>query len=88
MAKAKKVEEDVVVLKHSEYDKNARILKSYSFAYNSERKAYDMMIVSIDLPTLEMTLEIEKLRVDSEARAMLELQKRYSEDLMKRVRRK
>jgi hypothetical protein len=61
--------------------------KSYSFVMNDERGCYDILITTIDLETLEATVEVEKMRYDSEARAVVEIQKRVAEDVVRKHKR-
>lgn len=85
--KKKKVdkEDDIVVV--SPYKSNGRSSKAFSFAFNDERKLYDLFVVTIDLETMESSVEVEKLRVDSEARAIMEVQKRNTEAVFKKLKR-
>jgi hypothetical protein len=79
-------ETEVVELK--DYKSSGKTATAYSYAYNDNRKHYDLFITTIDLTTLESETEVEKLRVDSEARAIMEIQRRQSDDLIKRMKRR
>lgn len=79
-----KTDSDVVVLE--KYKLSGETTKSYTYAFNSERKQYDLLVTTIDLKTLESTTEAEELRADSEAVASLYIQKRLSEDMVKKMK--
>lgn len=80
--------EDIEVVVLNDYKSSGKTATSYSYAYNDNRKHYDLFITTIDLATLESETEVEKLRVDSEARAIMEIQRRQSDDLIKRMKRR
>lgn len=61
---------------------------TYLPLFNEERKAYDMLLVRVDTIRKKAFVEVEKMRYDSEARAMHDVLKRMSEDFMKASKRK
>lgn len=72
----------------SDYESSPKSIESYTFIFNDQRKLYDLLIVTIDTRTLESSVEVENLKVDSEARAIMEVQKRNSDNYIKRLKRK
>ncbi len=78
--------EDDSVVELTEYKSSTKVIQAFTYVMNDERKLYDLLIISIDMTTLESTVEVEKLRVDSEARAIMEVQKRNSDNLIKRIK--
>lgn len=79
---------DETVVESSEYKSAPKMIEAFTFLFNEDRKLYDLLIVTIDTKTLESSVEVEKLRVDSEARAIMEVQKRNSDNYIKRLKRK
>lgn len=79
---------DETVVESSEYKSAPKTIEAFTFIFNEERKLYDLLIVTIDTKNLESSVEVEKLRVDSEARAIMEVQKRNSDNYIKRLKRK
>ena len=64
------------------YDK--KVAKSYTIVYNKKNKEYELITTIINVETMESTSEISKLRAtDTKAKAILEIQRRYSSDLIK-----
>jgi hypothetical protein len=57
------------------------------FAFNTTRKAYDIITTTVDLKTMESSSEVDKMRFDSEARAIMEVHKRIAEDVTRRNKR-
>lgn len=75
---------DVVVLE--KYRLTGETTKSYTYAFNSERKQYDLLVTTIDLKTLKSNTTVEELRADTEAVASLYVQKRLSEDMVNKMK--
>ena len=60
--KKKKVDkDDETMVELTQYKSSGKTIRAYSFAFNDERKLYDLLIVSIDTATLESTAEHPKL---------------------------
>lgn len=87
--KKKKVDKsDDTVVESTKYKSNGKKIKAYTFAFNDERKQYDILTVTIDSITLESSVEIDEVRISSEAAAMMEVRKRYSNDFVNKEKRK
>lgn len=61
---------------------------AYLPVYNEERKAYDMLLIRVDTINKKAFVETEKMKYDIEARALQDLMKRYSEDFIKKPKKK
>lgn len=79
---------DEAVVESTEYKSAPKTIEAFTFVFNEDRKLYDLLVVTIDTRTLETSIEVEKLRVDSEARAIMEVQKRNSDNYIKRLKRR
>jgi uncharacterized protein YxeA len=87
--KKKKVDKDVEsVVELTKYKSNGKKIKAYTFAFNDERKQFDILTVTIDSATLESSVELDEARISSEAAAMMEVRKRYSDDFVNKGKRK
>lgn len=61
------------------------VVKSYTTVYNVETKTYDLVTTITDLETIESKSSISKMRgVDTIQRAIFELQKIISEEMIGR----
>lgn len=57
---------------------------TYLPVYNQEREAYDMLLIRVDTKNKKAFVETEKMRYDSEARALHDMMSRVSTDFIKK----
>lgn len=61
---------------------------AYLPVFNEDRKAFDMYLVRVDTINKKAFVEIEKMRYDTEARALHDLMSRLSSDFIKKPTKK
>lgn len=60
--------------------------KAYCTTFNSERKAFDLLVIHVNIEMMETKIEIIKLKTDNPAVALMEVNKKNAEDFFKEGR--